>query len=99
MCIEVRVKKNHITIFIDSGSTHNFVDPLLAKRSGFLIQFTNPLTVVDADDTKLQSKAIIKEFQWNMQGTNFQTSMRLLPRGVCDMVLGVQWLCTLVPVL
>ncbi|KAA8522988.1 hypothetical protein F0562_009411 [Nyssa sinensis] len=99
MRIKGKVKKNVVTILIDSGSTHNFLDPAMAKRAGASIQFTNPLTVVVADGTKLQSKAVVKEFQWVMQGTTFTADMRLLPLGGCDMVLGVQWLSTLGPML
>ncbi|KAA8547400.1 hypothetical protein F0562_003736 [Nyssa sinensis] len=99
MRIKEKVKKNMVTILIDSGSTHNFLDPAMAKRTGASIQFTNPLTVVVADGTKLQSKVVVKDFQWVMQGTTFTANMRLLPLGGCDMVLGVQWLSTLGPVL
>ncbi|KAA8519441.1 hypothetical protein F0562_013684 [Nyssa sinensis] len=76
MRIKGKVKKNMVTILIDSGSTHNFLDPTMAKRTGASIQFTNPLTVVVADGTKLQSKAVVKEFQWVMQGTTFTADMR-----------------------
>ncbi|KAA8550255.1 hypothetical protein F0562_001939 [Nyssa sinensis] len=98
MRIKEKVKKNVVTILIDLGSTHNFLDPVMAKRTGASIQFTNPLAVVVADGTKLQSKAVVKDFQWVIQGTTFTTDMRLLPLGGCDMVLGVQWLSTLGPV-
>ncbi|KAA8524512.1 hypothetical protein F0562_010935 [Nyssa sinensis] len=85
MRIKGKVKKNMVIILIDSGSTHNFLDPVMAKRTGASIQFTNPLAVVVADATKLQSKAMVKDFQWVMQGITFTTDMRLLPLGGCDM--------------
>ncbi|KAA8538007.1 hypothetical protein F0562_027413 [Nyssa sinensis] len=99
MRIKGKVKKNMVIILIDSGSTHNFLDLVMAKRIGALIQFTNPLAVMVAYGTKLQSKAMVKDFQWVMQGTTFTTNMRFLPLGGRDMVLGVQWLSTLGPVL
>ncbi|KAA8531158.1 hypothetical protein F0562_005928 [Nyssa sinensis] len=34
MRIKEKVKKNRVTILIDSGSTHNFLDPVMAKRTG-----------------------------------------------------------------
>ncbi|KAA8537063.1 hypothetical protein F0562_029541 [Nyssa sinensis] len=85
MRVKGKVKKNMVTILIDSGSTHNFLDPVMAKRTGASIQFTNPLTVVVVDGTKLQSKAMVKDFQWVIKGTTFTTDMRLLPLGTCDM--------------
>ncbi|XP_057497404.1 uncharacterized protein LOC130782134 [Actinidia eriantha] len=95
MRIKGQVKKNVVEILIDSGSTHNFLDHTFAKKTGTNIQPTNTLAVIVADGTKLISKAMVKDFQWIMQGTVFTTNMRLLPLGGCDMVLGVQWLSTL----
>ncbi|KAA8530919.1 hypothetical protein F0562_005622 [Nyssa sinensis] len=76
MRIKGKVKKNVVTILIDSGSTHNFLDPIMAKRTGASIQFTNPLAVVVVDGTKLKSKVVVKDFQWVMQGTTLTVDMR-----------------------
>lgn len=94
-----QIKKKMLHILIDSGSTHNFLDPKIAKTTGVESQPTNPLTVVVADGTKIFSKAIVKDCTWTVQGVEFTADMRLLPLGGCDMVLGVQWLSTLGPVL
>lgn len=99
MRIKGKVKKCPITILIDSGSTHNFLDPAVAKRSGQQPQATSPLAVVVVDGTRLFSSAVISNFTWQMQGTEFHSEVRLLPLGGCDMVLRVQWLTTLGPVL
>lgn len=93
------IKKSAVHILIDSGSTHNFLDPKVAKSTGAVIQATSPLIVTVADGTRISSKAMVKNCQWTMQGTPFNAEMRLLPLGGCDMVLGVQWLSTLGPVL
>lgn len=99
MRIKGFIKRIAVNILVDSGSTHNFLDPGVAKRAGVVIQGTNPLTVTVADGSKISSKAMVKDLQWSMQGTIFTTEMRLLPLGGCDMVLRVQWLSTLGPVL
>lgn len=99
MRLQGQVKKNVVEILIDSGSTHNFLDPQFAKRTGTKIYPTSPMTVIVADGTKLTSKAMVKDFHWAMHGTDFSSDLRLLPLGGCDMVLGVQWLSTLGPVL
>ena len=62
----------------------------MVKRTEASIQFTNPLTVVVVDGTKLQKNAMVKDFQWVMQGTTFTADMKLLPLGCCDVVLRVQ---------
>ncbi|XP_077232454.1 uncharacterized protein LOC143869781 [Tasmannia lanceolata] len=99
MRIKGYIKRRPVTILIDSGSTHNFLDPEVAKRTECDVQPTNPLSVSVANGTKLISSATCKGFQWVMQGTNFQADMRLLPLGGCDMVLGIQWLSTLGPII
>lgn len=43
------VKKQVITILIDSGSTHNFIDPNTIKRLGYEEEHTTPMAVTVAD--------------------------------------------------
>lgn len=99
MRIRGNIKKKAITILIDSGSTHNFLDPVVAKRTGCTIQSTSPMRVAVADGTKLTSDSICKHLKWNMQGREFQADLRLISLGGCDMVLGIQWLAELGPIL
>lgn len=54
------VKKKAITILVDSGSTHNFLDPSTAKQAGCIITRMDPLWVTVADGTKMCSKAECK---------------------------------------
>lgn len=93
------IKKKAITILIDSRSTHNFLDPTVAKRTSCTIQCVSPMNVPVADGTKIISDAICKQLKWNMQGEDFRADLKLLPLGGCDMVLGIQWLVELEPVL
>ena len=65
------IKKKPITILIDSGSTHNFLDPKVAKRTGCKIQRVSPMTVSVADGTKIISDDICQQLKWNMQGEEF----------------------------
>ncbi|XP_058217468.1 uncharacterized protein LOC131328550 [Rhododendron vialii] len=99
MRIKGVIKQTGVNILIDSGSTHNFLDPGVAKRTGVRTQPTNPLSVIVADGTKISSKAVVRDLHWSVQGMEFISEVRLLPLGGCDMVLGVQWLSTLGPVL
>lgn len=99
MRIKGKLKGKIITILIDSGSTHNFLEPTIAKHSGFPIEATPDLSVAVADGTILCSTAICKNLSWEMQGIMFSAEVRLLSLGGCDMVLGIQWLSTLGPIL
>lgn len=98
MRVRGNVKKHPIIILIDSGSTHNFLSPAVAKRANIETENTDSLPVSVADGTRMLSTALCKNFRWEMQGTTFQADMRVLQPKGCDMVLGIQWLATLGPV-
>lgn len=88
-----------ITILIDSGSTHNFVEPGAVRLSGVTIDPTSHLSLTVADGTKLCSEGVCKAFSWMMQGKVFTATVRMLTIGGCDMVWGIQWLSTLGPII
>lgn len=98
MTVKGVLKGRTITILIDSGSTHNFIEPGVVKISGYKVEVTPNLSVIVADGTKLCSKAVCKTFKWEMQGLSFTTKVRVLPIRGCDMVLGILWLSTLGPI-
>lgn len=61
-----KIKNRSLTILIDSGSTHNFIEPGIAKQSGCAIEATPDLAVAVADGTKLCSKAVCRQLSWEM---------------------------------
>ncbi|KAF7119456.1 hypothetical protein RHSIM_Rhsim13G0234900 [Rhododendron simsii] len=99
MRVTGKVKGRTITILIDSGSTHNFVEPGVVKSSGHVVEPTPELPVTVANGTKMSNKGVCAAFTWEMQGEVFTTEVRVLAIGGCDMVLGVQWLSNLGPIL
>ncbi|KAF8409892.1 hypothetical protein HHK36_002410 [Tetracentron sinense] len=99
MRIRGYIKRRSVVILIDSGSAHNFLDPSVAKRTGCEIHSIEPIYVTIAKSERIQSMAVCRNFQWVMQGSTFETEMRLLSLGGCDMVLGVQCLSTLGPIM
>ncbi|GAA0185395.1 hypothetical protein LIER_32682 [Lithospermum erythrorhizon] len=44
------------------------------------------------DGNKLMSHLISVDFVWKIQGHKFHTTVRILPLGACQMVVGVDWL-------
>lgn len=86
------VGKQKLTILIDSGATHNFIDPNTVKRLGFQEECSTPLTVTVADGYRLLSGTICSNLGWNMQGHKLNGNLRVLPLGGYDIVLGVEWL-------
>lgn len=87
--------KRPLYILIDSGSTHNFMDPVLAEKLGCKIQPPLMKKVAVAGGGKLAVQGRLEQFEWRFQNANFKQDMMLIPLGNCDMVLGVQWLSLL----
>lgn len=77
---------------IDSGSTHNFLDPSITKQVGCVIVPIHKLLVKVADGSIINIVAMFPDFKCTMQGEELSAEMRLLPLGGYVMVLGVQWL-------
>ncbi|KAK3218988.1 hypothetical protein Dsin_012958 [Dipteronia sinensis] len=79
-----RAKSREVIILVDSGSTHNYLDPKTAKFTRVEVKNTNVCGI--------SSHAKCTAFTWSMQWVEFATEMRLLTLGGCDVVLGMQWL-------
>lgn len=86
--------KKEIQILMDFESLHNFIDEALAKRLGCKILPRAPMTVKVANGELLVCDTFVKGFTWKMQGVDFKADVNLIPLGVCDLVLGVQWFTT-----
>lgn len=85
------VGKQHMTILIDSGSTHNFLNPNTAQLLNCDIEITSPLTVVVADGNKIECNSKCSNFRWQMEDCKFVTGVRLLHLGACDMVMEIDF--------
>lgn len=60
------VKKKPLTILIDSGSTHSFLDPRAADLLGCELKPTLKLMVTVADGGKVISDAKYSAFKWSI---------------------------------
>ncbi|XP_010513588.1 PREDICTED: uncharacterized protein LOC104789613 [Camelina sativa] len=84
-------KKKVLFVLLDTGSTHNFMDPRTAKQLGITVQTAGISRVAVADGSRLNVQGKVSDFKWEFQGTTFQDKFMLIPLGGCDVVLGVQW--------
>ena len=99
MRIHGKVQDCPVVILVDTGSTHNFLDPMIARKVGLGINIAEQVEVRVANGEKMRSEGLIEQMQFQMQGNQFNTDFFLLPLGGCDVVVGMQWLRTLGPVL
>ncbi|XP_075101843.1 uncharacterized protein LOC142177270 [Nicotiana tabacum] len=86
------VKKRHITVIIDSGSTHSFIDEHTVKETGYQASFCPPVRVTVADGNYVMCTTHCKGFIWKMHGRSFQEDLLIIPLGGCDLVLGNNWM-------
>lgn len=90
--------KRSLFMLVDSGSTHNFMDPQIAEKLGCSLLSSENARVRVADGYNLKVLAKIKNFQWEIHGTKFVADFMVIPLKGIDAVLGVQWLQPLGPI-
>lgn len=90
-----QIKNAALSVLIDSGSTHNFINPRAARTCGLSVQPHSGLQVMVADGEFLPTKGACLQVPVLLQGFDFSTDFLLLDVRGCDIVLGTQWLRTL----
>ncbi|XP_019264304.1 PREDICTED: uncharacterized protein LOC109241930 [Nicotiana attenuata] len=88
-------QKRPLSILVDPGSTHNFIDDDVARSLGIATLKINPQTINVADGNNRQTNELCKNLTWLLQGVTYTADFLLLPLGSCDLILGVQWLLPL----
>ena len=92
---------NHarVTILVDSGSTHNFVQPRVAKFLNLPIEDTIPLRVMVDNSSVLDCRQLYSATTLFIQDHPFTVTLRILLLSCADVVLEVEWLRTLGPII
>ena len=84
------IKQAHLTVLIDSGSTHNFLQPRVAQFLHLPTQPTHPLRVLVGNGSVLDCSQVCP--QLSLQGHPFEITFHLLPISGADAVLDIEWL-------
>jgi hypothetical protein len=87
-----------LTILMDTGSTHNFINVQVAARLGLKPTHTGNMRVIVANGEKLECTGVCAGIILWIQGEPFKIDFYLLPMDVCEIVLGTQWLRMLGPI-
>jgi len=90
-----QINRKSVMVLLDTGSTHNFIDPKVVQRTGLVITPELAFDVTIAGDDKLQSEGLCRSVCFKCQGLEIVTDFHVLPIGGCQMVLGIDWLQTL----
>ena len=88
-----------LTILIDSGSTHNFIDPQIAKQDDLFVHPFSSSEVMIANGGTLSCKGKCHNVCISIGDYNLHSDIFSFPLGGCHVVLGAQWLRTLGPIL
>ena len=99
MRVQGKIKNQLISILIDTGSTHNFVDQEVVKKLRVRLKNIQSFMVTVANSDKLKAQQRCPSLTWEVQGIQLKADFLVIPLKGCDMVLGVQWLITLGPIL
>lgn len=92
------INNTHVIILINSGSTHNFIQPRIAKFLNLPFEDTIPLRVMVGNDSVMDCKQLCAATKLIVQEHEFTVTLRVLPVSGAEVVLGVEWLRTLGPV-
>lgn len=79
-------------IQVDSRSTHNFLDFVIAKRAKLSVNYFSKVEVKIANGDIINTKGYCSKVTTKIQDQSFTPSIYLLSFGEGDMVLRVRWL-------
>jgi len=93
------LRYQRVTVLIDSGSTHNFVDVELVSLLGLQLVQHKGVEVRVANGQIVPSPGKCQAVTLKLQDFSFSAEFFVLPLASCQVVLGVQWLRPLGPIL
>ncbi|PKA64689.1 putative mitochondrial protein [Apostasia shenzhenica] len=88
-------RRKQIYILIDTGSTHNFVDPSILNFEVDNVTQIPVQYVTVANGDRIPITQEVHNLQWSMQGVVFSTEALVMPLENYHMILGIQWLSEL----
>ena len=89
------IKNENVTVLVDTGSTHNFLDIRVARKLKLFVHPVPDMRVMVADGKKIKKVEKCHKVKLQIQDFNLESELYTLPLGGVDIVLGVQWLQTL----
>nr|GMC60966.1 retrotransposon-related protein [Ipomoea batatas] len=89
------IKGSSCLVLIDSGSTHNFINPAIVERLQLPTKSIKPFQVYIGNGDTLGCQHVCPGVEVCMQGLTFAVDLHVLRIVGPDVVLGVQWLQSL----
>lgn len=88
------LKRQPVTMLIDTGSTNNFIDEGIAQRLSVPVECCKQFEVKLADGGTLSCQSKCSNVKLIMKDQELRADLNLLPLGDYEVVLGIKWLMT-----
>jgi len=95
MKVTGRMDRTTVSILIDSGSTHNFLNAEMTLKLQLQLTVIKPMMVQAANGERMVCKSLCNGLRWMMQGISFVADVFIIDLSNYEMVLGIQWLSLL----
>ncbi|XP_040987625.1 uncharacterized protein LOC121235342 [Juglans microcarpa x Juglans regia] len=86
------IEKFEVTLLVDSGSTHNFINSNIVTKVRLKPSTIEPFEVKVANGDKLRCEGLVREVKLNVQGVRIVADLHVLSLVGLDVVLGNAWL-------
>ena len=86
------INEQEVSVLIDGGSTHNFIQPTVAEQLSLPIHPITPFRVFVGNGASLKCSFACLKTQIMLQGNSFDIDLFILQVKGSDVILGVQWL-------
>nr|GLL29687.1 uncharacterized protein LOC107175359 [Ipomoea trifida] len=90
--LHASINRQPFTTLIDTGSSHNYLQPRLANFLHLPIDRTTQFPVVVGNGEKIHSEGTCPHVKFEMQGAEFEADFHVLEFAGADAILGIQWL-------
>ena len=91
--VEGKISKQSVSIWIDPGSTHNYITPRIAEICSFKkLEHRKSWLVQLATGTKRKVSEIVEKLRVDMDGLFTYANLNILPLGSYDIPIGMDWL-------
>jgi hypothetical protein len=91
--VEGMINNQTISILIDSGSSHSYIDPKMVESLHFpRIKHGKSSLLLLATRSKIKVNEMVKSFLMDMNGMNTMNDLNILPLGSYDCLIGMDWL-------
>jgi 3-dehydroquinate synthetase len=92
------IKHRKFIILVDSGNTHNFIHRLLSQKINCYIFAFNNFQIMIANGGSMKCGERCENVCLQIGEYNLKYHMFSIDMGGCDIMLGVEWICTMGPI-